>query len=141
MTSGISRALTAWQATRGPRSLWLLSDGSKLQDRRAGAGWALYCAGHQLATGHIPLGTHCEVFDAETEALRQGLRTATRHPLASAMDSLWACLDNQGVVQAVHGSRASSSLSAIQESQQLLTAWESRPRQYTALTPGVAGVI
>lgn len=44
-------------------------------------------------------------------------------------------------MQAVHGSRASFSLAAIQESQQLLTAWESRPRRYTALGPGVAGVI
>lgn len=140
-TSTRVAAFQAWQTTTGPRSLWLYTDGSKLQDRRAGAGWVLYCAGRRLTAGHVPLGPHYEIYDAEAEALRRGLHAAVSHSLAPLMDALWACLDNQAVVNSIYSLPTGTSASILQECQELLTRWETRPQHFTALKSGGAGVI
>ncbi len=124
-----------------PRSLWLFTDGSKLQDHRTGAGWVLYCAGRRITPAYLPLGQFSEVYDAEAEALRQGLKAAISHPLAGSMDMLWACLDNKAVVTAVHSSPTGSSTSALHECQDLLRQWEARQGRFSTLPPGKAGVV
>ena len=100
------------QSTRNQRALWLYSDGSKLQDGRTGAGWVAFYAGRQIFIGHAGLGPHLEVYDAEAEALCRGLSAAISHSLATQMESLYACLDNQAVAMGIYqhpkGTRANT---------------------------------
>ena len=81
-------AFSKWKLTQNPRDFWIFSDGSKLEDSRAGAGWVFYRGEHRISSGHFPCGQHAEVFDAEASALAFGLQAATSHLAACAANNL-----------------------------------------------------
>jgi hypothetical protein len=89
-----------WASRQHPRVMWVFSDGSKLPDGRAGAGWALIYEGALIGRGNSPCGDHAEVYDAEATRLL-GCQAALAHPLARHAQNLWACLDNSAVVSSV----------------------------------------
>jgi hypothetical protein len=54
----------------------VFTDGSKLVNRMAGAGFAIYQSGRQFLQSSIPLGLNKEVFDAKAEAALAGAKAA-----------------------------------------------------------------
>ena len=132
-----------WQNTTNQRALWLYTDGSKLQDGRTGAGWTAFCAGKQIFSGHLGLGSYTEAYDAEAKALHQGLVAAVSHPLAAYMESLFACSDNQAVAAAIYGHPKGTSATILQECIDLIKTWNARspPQASLHLNRGAASVV
>ena len=120
-------AFSRWLSTLPARDWVLYTDGSKLPDGRTGAGWTLRHGGNTLLSGSDACGNHAEVFDAEAQALRSGLRAAKDHPLARLAGNLWACLDNQAVIRRALNPTAPSltSQEVINEITGLLSNWPS----------------
>jgi hypothetical protein len=69
------------------------TDGSKLDNGNAGAGFAI----SQFGVTHMepyPLGPSAEIFDAEAIAALLGARAALLRPSNQLAKDLWICLDN-----------------------------------------------
>jgi ribonuclease HI len=130
-----------WRAGHPPLDLWVFTDGSKLADGRAGAGWELQLtSGLCIASGRAPLGPHQEVFDAEAAALGQGLSAALDTCAARWPGNLWACLDNSAVAEMVYGLPVGTSQRRIQRAQRLLDEWMTRARAPQGCTAHVLWV-
>ena len=144
-------AFSEWKLAQNPQDFWVFSDGSKLDDGRAGAGWVLYRGEHRIASGHTPCGQYAEVFDAEASSLALGLQAATTHLAACAANNLWACLDNAAVVESAQRGTGRSSQKNLQAAAELLESWATRPRSmediartgqaHVLWVPGHAGVM
>ena len=115
-----------WQDSQNKRAVWLFNDGSKLQDGRTGAGWIAFCAGRCILSGFVELGPHLEIYDAEAEALFQGLQATLSHPLSTHMESLYACLDNKAVAAAIYQRSKGTSAAVLERCKDFLKAWTSR---------------
>ena len=128
-------AFSEWKRAQNPRDFLIFSDGSKLDDGRAGAGWVLYRGEHRISSGHAPCGQYAEVFDAEASALVLDLQAATSHLAAGAANNLWACLDNAAVVESARRGTGSSYQKKLQAAAVLLESWATRPRSMEDIVP------
>ena len=126
-----------WAAAQAPLSLWLYTDGSKLQSGATGAGW--YCTWSTtdvVATqGHLHLQGH-EVFDAEAAGALAGLKAASTCYHAAYSSNLHVLLDNQEAVLQLQGSPRGSSQQTFLEFQDLASRWPSRSTHLPGVPPG-----
>ncbi|KAI9036255.1 ribonuclease H family protein [Aspergillus affinis] len=72
----------------------VFTDGSKLENRMAGGGYALYQSGRLIQQSSFSLGPNKEVFDADVEAALAGVKAAFKLDTARFATNLWVCLDN-----------------------------------------------
>ncbi|KAL5606455.1 uncharacterized protein BROUX77_003648 [Berkeleyomyces rouxiae] len=87
-------------AESNPNTVWAYSDGSRDENGRTGAGWAIFCGGTKLCEGFGSCGTLREVADAEAVAAANAVRAAVENAPPEA-GSLYLCLDNLGVAQRI----------------------------------------
>ena len=132
-----------WQTTRNQRALWLFTDGSRLHNSRTGAVWVAFCAGRQIFSRHVGLGTYLEVYNTEARALHQGLQATIAHSLMGYMETIYACLGNQAVAMAMYQHPKGTSATTLQKCKDLIKKWDTRPRSQpsTHLKQGTALVL
>lgn len=94
-----------WLESR-PEGYIVYSDGSKLEDGRAGYGFVVYKDGIQIDSGSRQLD-HREVFDAEISGALKGLKQAMAHNLERLPVTI--CIDNSSVVRGIGGTAPMSS--------------------------------
>lgn len=115
-----ARRFHQWIATLTDADITVYSDGSQLEGR-SGFGYALYKgqSNTPLHTGCRPL-PQAEVFDAEIEGARAGLRAATT--LTPSASTITVCLDNTAAINCLQGSPTISSQAAALDFQQMSAA-------------------
>ena len=106
----------------------LYSDGSKLPDGQAGAGFVGYQGGQQVLQQSIPLGKQKEVYDAEVLDALAGLRASLQLPSTKFASGLWICLDNLEVATQLLSHPIGSSQIHFQEFAELALTWQQRVR-------------
>ncbi|CEJ95180.1 hypothetical protein VHEMI10677 [[Torrubiella] hemipterigena] len=94
-----TQAHLSWLRTY-PDGLIVYSDGSKLEDNKAGYGYVVYWNGTEIDRGSRQLGSR-EVFDAEISGTLRGLRQAIKHCTPSTL--ITVCIDNSSVVRGIGG--------------------------------------
>ncbi|CEJ92618.1 hypothetical protein VHEMI08257 [[Torrubiella] hemipterigena] len=95
----------SWLRTN-PDGLIVYSDGSKLEDNKAGYGYIVYRNGTEIDRGSRQLGFR-EVFDAEISGALRGLRQAIKH--CTPNTPITVCIDNSSVVRGIGGTAPMSS--------------------------------
>lgn len=101
------------------------TDGSKLQNGNAGAGYAI----SQFGVTHkesYPLGPSAEIFDAEAIAALLGVRAALLHPLNRLAKDVWVCLDNLEVALRLLSPSPTTSQSVFTSLIEARKAWKRR---------------
>jgi ribonuclease HI len=101
------------------------TDGSKLQNGNAGAGYAI----SQFGVTHkesYPLGPSAEIFDAEAIAALLGARAALLHPLNRLAKDVWVCLDNLEVALRLQSPSPATSQSVFISFMEAREAWNRR---------------
>jgi ribonuclease HI len=106
----------------------VFTDGSKLANSMAGAGFALYQSGKQFLRLSFPLGPNKEVFDAEAEAALAGIKAALEIYTARFATNLWICLDNLEVATRLLSSFTGSSQEIFESFRALALTWPTRER-------------
>ncbi|KAJ5904840.1 uncharacterized protein N7473_001756 [Penicillium subrubescens] len=106
----------------------VFTDGSKLPDGMAGAGFALYQTGRLCLQSSFSLGPNKEVFDAEAEAALAGIKAATQSYNARFATDLWVCLDNLEVATRLLSPFSGSSQEVFETFRTLALAWPERER-------------
>lgn len=118
---GAGEAFQQWADTCPPLSMFLFTDGSRLNssDASAGAGWYGYWGAwkQESSCGHLCLPKH-EVFDAEATAAYEGLKAAINSAQAPYTQNLCLLLDNQEVARQLQGHPRGSSQQTIQAVQE-----------------------
>src|SRR5699024_1164711 len=134
---GASAAFQHWADSRPPLSMFLFSDGSRLDNTSVGAGWYGYWgAVKQMSTcGHLSLPHH-EIFDAEVTAATEGLKNALFSFHAQYTQNIYVLLDNQEAAKQLQGCPRGSSQRVIQTFQETAAAWPKRPNRFPAIPPG-----
>ena len=127
-----ARAFSTWERRQALNDLWVFSDGSKTAGG-TGGGWHVRLAGREIASGSAAYGQAVEVYDAEARALRAGLQAAIAHPKAAFAKNLWACLDNEGVVNSIHRGPLLTSQGHLRKARAMLDGWKTRPLPPTAV--------
>ena len=117
------------------RDIVLYSDGSKLSNGSAGAGFVAYQAGRQVLRQAIPLGTTAEVFDAEATAALAGLEAAIDLPSTRFATDLWICLDNLEVALRLLSPFPGSSQATFAKFMEAASKWQQRS-QLPHIGPG-----
>ncbi|KAL5606946.1 uncharacterized protein BROUX77_004139 [Berkeleyomyces rouxiae] len=110
-----------------PDTVWAYSDGAKVKDGGAGAGWTLVVDNTTCAEGSKPLGTWQEVADAEAIAALHAMQAAHELPQETTGD-LYLCLDNRGIVNRLNAEEGDlgTSQTVIDETRRLLASWKLR---------------
>ncbi|KAL5598659.1 uncharacterized protein BROUX77_006493 [Berkeleyomyces rouxiae] len=110
-----------------PDTVWAYSDGAKVKDGGAGAGWTLVVDNTTCAEGSKPLGTWQEVADAEAIAALHAVQAAHELPQETTGD-LYLCLDNRGIVNRLNAEEGDlgTSQTVIDETRRLLASWKLR---------------
>ncbi|KAL5604160.1 uncharacterized protein BROUX77_004346 [Berkeleyomyces rouxiae] len=110
-----------------PDTAWAYSDGAKIKDGSAGAGWTPVVDNTTCAEGSKPLGTWKEVADAEAIAALHAVQAAHELPQETTGD-LYLCLDNRGIVNRLNAEEGDlgTSQTAIDETRRLLASWKLR---------------
>lgn len=122
------------------------SDGSKLQDGQAGAGFAITQFRTTRRESH-PLGDSAEVFDAEATAALLGAKAALLLPFNRLAKDLWVCLDNLEVAMRLLSHSLTSSQSVFDSFMKVREAWRNRDTIfsggdiYIRWVPGHTGVL
>jgi len=128
-----------WADSCPPLSMFLFTDGSRLNnsDTSAGAGWYGYWGAwkQESTRGHLCLPQH-EVFDAEATAAAEGLKAALNSAQAPYTQNLYVLLDNQEVARQLQGCPRGSSQSTILAFQEAANAWPNRSPRCQAIPPG-----
>jgi ribonuclease HI len=106
----------------------VFSDGSKLANGMAGAGFALYQSRRQFLQFSIFLGLNKEVFDAEAEAALAGIKAAFKLHTARFATNLWVFLDNLEVATRLLSPFAGSSQEVFKSFQVIASTWLTRER-------------
>jgi ribonuclease HI len=106
----------------------VFTDGSKLPDGMAGAGFALYQSGRLFLQSSFSLGPNKEVFDAEAEAALAGIKAAMQSYTARFATNLWVCLDNLEVATRLLSPFAGSSQEVFESFRALALTWPERER-------------
>ncbi|KAL5615083.1 uncharacterized protein BROUX77_000920 [Berkeleyomyces rouxiae] len=112
-------------AESNPNTAWAYSDGSRDENGRTGAGWAIFSGGTKLCEGFGSCGTLREVADAEAVAAVNAVRAAVENAPPEA-GSLYLCLDNLGVAQriACRSKKNGTSQGEVDEIRRLLHDWK-----------------
>jgi ribonuclease HI len=122
------------------------TDGSKLENGNAGAGYAISQFGHTHKESY-PLGPSAEIFDAEAIAALLGARAALIHPTNRLAKDLWVCLDNLEVAVRLLSPSLTSSQSVFDSFVEVREAWKNRDTIfpggdiYIRWVPGHTGVL
>ncbi|RYP42590.1 hypothetical protein DL767_000114 [Monosporascus sp. MG133] len=106
-----------WQKSLPEPHLTVFSDGSKDEQDAAGWGYAAYRNKRKIAQDKGRLGI-AEVFDAEVEGARHGLRATMRIHAAARIH---VCVDNTSVISGLTGNIPISSQDAFIEFQDRMT--------------------
>jgi ribonuclease HI len=106
----------------------VFTDGSKLPDGMAGAGFALYQTGRLCHQSSFSLGPNKEVFDAEAEAALAGIKAAIQSYTARFATDLWVCLDNLEVATRLLSPFTGSSQEVFETFRTLASTWPERER-------------
>jgi ribonuclease HI len=106
----------------------VFTDGSKLANGIAGAGFALYQSGRQFLQSSLSLGPNKEVFDAEAEAALAGIKAALKLHTACFATNLWICLDNLEVATRLLSPFTGSSQEVFESFRALASTWLARER-------------
>jgi ribonuclease HI len=104
----------------------VFTDGSKLPNGMAGAGFALYQTGRLCLQSSFSLGPNKEVFDAEAEAALAGIKAAMHSDTARFATNLWVCLDNLEVATRLLSPFAGSSQEVFETFRTLALTWLER---------------
>ncbi|KAI9040114.1 ribonuclease H family protein [Aspergillus affinis] len=113
---------TAQQRIRVP------AENSKLENRMAGNGYALYQSGKLFQQSSFSLGPNKEVFDAEAEAALAGVKAALKLDTARFVTDFWVCLDNLEVATRLLSPFAGLSQGIFESFQALARTWPARER-------------
>jgi ribonuclease HI len=106
----------------------VFTDGSKLANGMAGAGFAIYQSGRQFLQSSIPLGPNKEVFDAEAEAALAGAKAAFQLHIACYATNLLICLDNLEVATRLLSPFTGLSQEVFESFRALAKNWPARER-------------
>ncbi|KAI9034981.1 ribonuclease H family protein [Aspergillus affinis] len=106
----------------------VFTDGSKLANGMAGAGFALCQSGKLYQQSSFSLGPNKEVFDAEAEAALAGIKAALKLTTAYLATNLWICLDNLEVATRLLSTFSGSSQEVFNTFQDLVSSWSVRER-------------
>ncbi|KAI9035498.1 ribonuclease H family protein [Aspergillus affinis] len=106
----------------------VFTDGSKLANGMAGAGFALYQSGKLYQQSSFSLGPNKEVFDAEAEAALTGIKAALKLTIAYFATDLWICLDNLEVATRLLSTFSGSSQEVFNTFQDVALSWSVRER-------------
>ena len=106
----------------------VFTDGSKLPNRMAGAGFVLYQSGKEYLHSSFSLGPNKEVFDAEAEAALAGLKAAIQFHSARFATNLWVCLDNLEVATRLLSPSTGSSQEVFENFRTIASTWLERER-------------
>ena len=106
----------------------IYSDGSKLKDGQAGAGFVVYQRSLEITRRAIPLGPKAEVFDAETIAALAGVEADLALPTAAYATNLWICLDNLEVALRLGSPFLGSSQETFIRFMESMESWKQRSR-------------
>jgi ribonuclease HI len=91
-----------WISSQPIGTLLLYTNGSKLDPGQVGCGATTYkITNHglqHLQSHYCNLGTRCEVFDTELQAIQEGLRLVPTSP-ANPSTNIYICIDNQAAIQ------------------------------------------
>ncbi|CEJ92616.1 hypothetical protein VHEMI08255 [[Torrubiella] hemipterigena] len=128
--STLHKDIPSWLKSR-PEGYIVYSDGSKLEDGRAGYGFIICKDGIQVDSGSRQLD-HREVFDAEISGALKGLKQAMTHNLERLPVTI--CIDNSSVVRGIGGTAPMSSQAQFRAFQAI---GDEHPRLITVRwTPG-----
>ncbi|KAK6222517.1 reverse transcriptase [Colletotrichum tabaci] len=108
-----AKTFQAWLKAVPDSHMVVFSDGSKATNGATGYGFVIYRSNRRVAQGCGRLGL-AEVFDAEAEGARIGLRRAL---LTSQGQPIHICIDNTSVIQGIRGEAPDSSQAAVLEIQ------------------------
>ena len=107
----------------------IYSDGSKLPNGNAGAGFVIFQLGRQICTGASPLGKLCEANDAEAHAALLGIKSAIALPSTRFSKDLWVFVDNYSVSRKLLSKTSVWSSQAIYlEALETTKLWQARAR-------------
>jgi hypothetical protein len=106
----------------------VFTDGSKLPNGMAGAGFALYQTGRLCLQPSFSLGPNKEVFDAEAEAALAGINAAMQYHTARFATDLWVCLDKLEVATRLLSPFVGSSQEVFETFRTLASTWLERER-------------
>jgi ribonuclease HI len=96
--------------------LVLYTDGSKVENGKVGAGWAIVRDGEVLEEESLRLNNDASVFQAEILALTEGGRCLSREPFRDCPAVIWS--DSQAAIQAVKNHQVKSN--TVQEARDVL---------------------
>jgi ribonuclease HI len=113
----------------------VFTNGSKLPNGIAGAGFALYQTGRLCLQLSFSFGPNKEVFDAEAEAALAGIKAATQSCTARFVTDLWVCLDNLEVATRLLSPFTGSSQEVFESFQTLALTWP-EPERFSYMNGG-----
>jgi hypothetical protein len=100
-SKGATRVHRQWILSLTDQSIVLYTDGSKLDNGKVGAGWAIYCIGsgiNQLVLNSFCfLGFYMEIYDAELHAVYEALHSLNL--LDIPITQKFICIDNFSAIQ------------------------------------------
>jgi len=89
-----------WPETLLDHTITIYTDGSKLDNRAVGCGWAIYHSGdeqlHRLTEGRCHLGSRAKVYDAELHAVQEAVSTLLMAVVPPTR--VFICIDNQAAI-------------------------------------------
>ncbi|KAK0369583.1 RNA-directed DNA polymerase from transposon x-element [Colletotrichum limetticola] len=127
-----AKAFERWLKTVPESHSIVFSDGSRATNGAVGYGFVIYRDSKRIAQGCGRLGL-AEVFDAEVEGARAGLRRAL---LTNRGHPIHICIDNTSVIQGIRGKAPDSSQEAFLEIQEAARIFDIR----THWSPGQQGI-
>ncbi|OHW97429.1 reverse transcriptase RNaseH [Colletotrichum incanum] len=127
-----AKAFHAWLRTVPDSHMVVFSDGSRATNGATGYGFVIYRGNRRVAQGCGRLGL-AEVFDAEAEGARAGLRRAL---LTSQGRPIHIRIDNTSVIQGIRGEAPDSSQAAVLEIQAVARIYDI----HTHWAPGHQGI-
>ncbi|KDN66318.1 hypothetical protein CSUB01_12327 [Colletotrichum sublineola] len=102
-----------WMARLPLTHITVYSDGSQQKPDETGFGYAIYRGDTLIHQGRRRL-PRAEVYDAEAEGARAGLKSALRH-VEGETDGITVCLDNSAVIYGLDGTPVTSSQEAFRD--------------------------
>ncbi|KAI0995572.1 hypothetical protein K3495_g12609 [Podosphaera aphanis] len=112
-----------------PSDILVHSDGAKLPDGKAGAGFAIFQLGRKIWTDAFPLGNGKEIYDAEACAGLEGIRAAIASPSTHFSNNLWIFIDNLEVAKRfLTKANSTSSQETFIDGLEVAKAWKARTR-------------